>query len=196
MKTILAFVYAFLSLSAFGQSAYADSLLEFRKQYIENHEVVRGGDKKFLHFFSPSEQYKVLATVEKTPNSPWFKMETSGLLRPLYRVFGKAHFILNGDSVHLDILQSQSLLLNEQYKNYLFIPFTDLTNGNASYDGGRYLDFTFDDIKNRKLLIDFNKCYNPYCAYVSDKYNCPIPPKENYIPLKIEAGEKAFSKPH
>jgi uncharacterized protein (DUF1684 family) len=51
-----------------------------------------------------------------------------------------------------------------------------------------------DDIKNNKLVIDFNKAYNPYCAYVKNQYNCPIPPKENSLPVAIEAGEKDYGK--
>jgi uncharacterized protein (DUF1684 family) len=45
------------------------------------------------------------------------------------------------------------------------------------------------------LLIDFNLCYNPYCAYTTG-YNCPIPPKENFIDLEIRAGEKLLWEEH
>ena len=52
------------------------------------------------------------------------------------------------------------------------------------------------DIVQNKATIDFNKAYNPYCAYVSGKYNCPVPPKENELPVAIPAGEKLFEKVH
>ncbi len=81
------------------------------------------------------------------------------------------------------------------YKNYLFLPFTDLTSGNRSYGGGRYLDFLMEDIKSNTLIIDFNKAYNPYCAYTTG-YNCPIPPRENDLPVAIPAGEMEYSKAH
>jgi uncharacterized protein (DUF1684 family) len=71
--------------------------------------------------------------------------------------------------------------------------FTDGTSGNESYDVGRYLDFRMSDIKNNKIVIDFNKAYNPYCAYEKG-YNCPIPPKENNVSMPIRAGEKKFNK--
>ena len=57
------------------------------------------------------------------------------------------------------------------------------------------MDFMLDDIKNNTLLMDFNKAYNPYCAYATG-YNCPIPPRENDLPVAIKAGEMAFGKAH
>jgi uncharacterized protein (DUF1684 family) len=81
------------------------------------------------------------------------------------------------------------------YKNYLFLLFTDATSGADSYGGGRYIDLSMQDIIDNSVLIDFNKAYNPYCAYASG-YNCPIPPRENHIPFPIKAGEKDFGKSH
>jgi len=70
-------------------------------------------------------------------------------------------------------------------------PFTDETNDEETYGGGRYLDLNRNDISKNRLLLDFNKAYNPWCAF-SDGYNCPIPPKSNDLPVKIKAGEKKF----
>ena len=80
-----------------------------------------------------------------------------------------------------------------EYKNYLFIPFTDLTTGDESYGSGRYMDFTTDSIQSNKLTLDFNKAYNPYCAYAIG-FHCPLPPKENFLKVAIIAGEKVFGK--
>jgi uncharacterized protein len=102
--------------------------------------------------------------------------------------------VLNGKPLQLNLYQSQSLMGNEEYKDYLFLPFTDETSGHGSYDGGRYIDITLGEIHDGKVVIDFNKAYNPYCAYVSGKYNCPIPPKENNLKVKIASGEKGFLK--
>jgi uncharacterized protein len=72
----------------------------------------------------------------------------------------------------------------------------DKSNGEETYEGGRYLDLRFADLKNDgTLFIDFNKAYNPYCAF-SGGYSCPIPPLENRIQVAIPAGEKKFRKPH
>jgi hypothetical protein len=92
----------------------------------------------------------------------------------------------------LSVYQAEISLLEAfpEYKDLLFIPFKDLTNGRESYGGGRYID-----IKNpagKSAIIDFNLAYNPSCAYGSDKYSCPIPPKENFLQVKIKAGEKTY----
>jgi uncharacterized protein (DUF1684 family) len=82
-----------------------------------------------------------------------------------------------------------------ELESSLFIPFTDRSNGNITYAGGRYLDISAQDIKEDKIRIDFNLCYNPYCAYRAG-YNCPVPPAENRLKIEIPVGEQAFSKPH
>jgi uncharacterized protein (DUF1684 family) len=111
-------------------------------------------------------------------------------------VYGIIHFTINDTSVALNIYQSQDLMVTQQYRDHLFIPFTDATSGEETYESGRYIDLEINDIKNDKLLIDFNKAYNPYCAYVSGKFNCPVPPPENRLVVAIRAGEKAFKKAH
>jgi uncharacterized protein (DUF1684 family) len=81
----------------------------------------------------------------------------------------------------------------EKLREYLFVPFGDATSGFESYGGGRYIEFYISDIKNNKVIIDFNKAYNPYCAYTTG-YNCPIPPAENLLTVAIPAGEKNYGK--
>ena len=133
---------------------------------------------------------------ERTLNSPWFRMESSGPIKRNYRTYGIIHFTINDSAVTLNIYQSQDLMTSPQYKDHLFIPFTDATSGEETYESGRYIDLEINDIKTDKVLIDFNRAYNPYCAFVSGKYNCPIPPTENRLTVAIRAGEKAFKKVH
>ena len=85
--------------------------------------------------------------------------------------------------------QSFPVSQDPEYIDYLFLPFTDLTSGDGSYGGGRFLDTTIP--KGDTIVLDFNKAYNPYCAYNS-AYSCPIPPKENDLLVRVEAGVKAF----
>ena len=73
----------------------------------------------------------------------------------------------------------------------LFIPFTDLTNGHETYGGGRYLDAPIPRLNETELELDFNRAYNPYCAY-NNEYSCPVPPVENRLQVAIPAGEKSF----
>jgi len=76
-------------------------------------------------------------------------------------------------------------------EEYYSIWFTDMTTGKTTYGVGRYLDFELNDDPEFIYTIDFNKAYNPYCAY-SHLFTCPIPREEDYIDLEIEAGEKNF----
>lgn len=74
---------------------------------------------------------------------------------------------------------------------YYSIWFTDKTTGKETYGVGRYLDFEFNPDPDFVYTIDFNKAYNPYCAYTK-MYTCPIPREEDYIDMSIKAGEKNF----
>jgi uncharacterized protein (DUF1684 family) len=179
-----------------AQGTYEDSLKQYQADYVQKHEVVQGVDKKHLSFFTIDEAYRVVARFERKDNSPWFLMQSSGTVKKMYRVYGTVTFTLQGNQYKLNVYQSQSLMQTEQYRNHLFIPFTDATSGKESYVVGRYYDFSIDDIVNSNVLIDFNKVYNPYCAYVSGVYNCPIPPKENDLAIAIKAGEKDYGKAH
>jgi uncharacterized protein (DUF1684 family) len=89
----------------------------------------------------------------------------------------------------LAIYQNVDLVNTAGYEDYLFIPFKDLTNGEDTYGGGRYLDLKIPE--GETILIDFNRAYNPYCAY-NHNYSCPIPPFENHLKVKIEAGVKKY----
>jgi len=175
---------------------YKDSIESYFNKYVKEHEVVTGKDKELMSFFPVNEKYRINCKFERTVNSPWFRMESSGQIKRNYRVYGIIHFTINDTSVALNIYQSQDLMVTQQYRDHLFIPFTDATSGEETYESGRYIDLEINDIKNDKLLIDFNKAYNPYCAYVSGKFNCPVPPAENRLVVAIRAGEKAFKKAH
>jgi hypothetical protein len=142
-----------------------------------------------------NKKYRVTAVFEKMDDPKGFIMKTSGVKTKQYFKYGKLTFTLDNKTFHLTIYQSQDLMNDDKYRNYLFVPFTDLTTGNKSYGGGKYLDFEMKDIINNTLLIDFNKAYNPYCAYARG-YNCPIPPRENDLPVAIKAGEMDFGKSH
>ncbi len=180
---------------AHAQTTYKDSMQQYINDYISGHEVVKDDDKKQLQFFTIDETYKVNATFEHVKNAPWFALPTSSGKTKMYRQYGKLSFELDGKPQTLYVYQSQALLQNPQYADHLFLPFTDATTGKESYETGRYIDLKIDDIKNNKVAIDFNKAYNPYCAYVSG-YSCPIPPKENRLKIAIKAGEKKYLKAH
>lgn len=183
-----------LSVISSAQKNYKDSLQDFIKNYIDKHEVVTGDDRKNLQFFPINETYKVIARFEKVRNGSWFTMETSNAKKQTYRVYGTIHFTIHDTTLKLNIYQSQRLMAVPEFKEHLFLPFIDLTSGEETYVTGRYIDLNLNDILDNKVVIDFNKAYNPYCAYVSGTYSCPIPPKENSLNVAILAGEKNYLK--
>lgn len=193
-KTFLFAFSSFITVFSLAQSSYKDSIKAFIKNYVNTHEVVKGDDRKQLHFFDVNEKYRVIAKFEKTKTDQWFEMPTSGKMKKVFRVYGILSFTINDTLVKLNLYQSQGLMNNDKYKNYLFLPFTDATTGNETYESGRYIDLQTSDIKNDEVTIDFNKAYNPYCAYVSGVYNCPIPPAANHLQVAIFAGEKVYGK--
>ena len=188
---ILVFILCFQNISA---QTYKDSLLSYQRNYINSHEVVANDDKKFIHFYPVDEGYRVTASFEKTSDTKGFDMNTASGTKQHYFRYGFLTFKLHNSLVHLYVYQSALLMKQVKFKNYLFVPFGDATSGFESYGGGRYLDFTISDIKHNSLVVDFNKAYNPYCAYTTG-YDCPIPPKENLLTVSIAAGEKNYGKP-
>jgi hypothetical protein len=144
-----------------------------------------------LDFFPIDTNYRVVATLKFYENSKTFKMKTTTDRLPEYKIYASATFTINGTEHVLHIYQNQKLLLNTDYEDYLFLPFTDNTNGVSSYGGGRYIDLNIP--KGDTMIIDFNQAYNPYCAY-NHKYSCPIPPSANDLNIEIPVGVKKYSK--
>jgi uncharacterized protein len=196
MKTLITCICLCMAFLAGAQHPYRDSIQRYIDNYVKEHEVVQGEDKQFFRFFPPDETYKVNANVKRTPDTKWFTMETSGKIKKTFRQYAILEFSIHDTLVHLPVYQSQGLMTAEEYKNHLFLPFTDLTSGESTYAAGRYIDLSTTDIKQDMVTIDFNKAYNPYCAYVSGKYNCPVPPKNNQLEIAIHAGEQNYAKPH
>jgi uncharacterized protein len=151
--------------------------------------------KKFtaLNFYAPDPAYCVKAKFTKTRKKEEIKMNTSSKKIKNYYVYAVVDFTLAGKAYRLNVYQSLDLMKKKEYKDYLFIPFTDQTNGNETYGGGRYIDLRIP--KSNTITLDFNLCYNPYCAYTTG-YNCPIPPQENYLDTEIKAGEKKLWDDH
>ena len=177
------------------QDAYVESIKAYREKYVTEHEVVMGEDKNYFRFFPVNKEYNVACNFIKLDDSTGFAMNTSANILKHYLKYGKLNFTISGAAYQLYVYQSTDLMKTEKYKDYLFVPFTDATTGDESYGGGRYLEFYKQDIQNNTLQLDFNKTYNPYCVYATG-YRCPIPPKENRLPVAIKAGEMNFAKSH
>ncbi len=142
-----------------------------------------------LQYFDVDENYSVKAKFKAIKNAEIVQLKTSGTRTPSYRPYGVLHFKLNGKKCKLTLYQMADPARPE-LNNHLMLAFSDKTNGFTTYGGGRYLDFTTEDVGDH-MIIDFNYCYNPYCAYV-DRFSCVIPPAENSLPIPINAGVKKF----
>ncbi|NJC28492.1 DUF1684 domain-containing protein [Neolewinella antarctica] len=145
----------------------------------------RGGHQ----FFPVAEKYRVLADLEVFENPATISLPTSAGTETAYRVYGKASFIIDGKPISLSVYQAAAPLADPEYANHLFLPFRDATSGEETYGGGKYVDLRIPANGANKILIDFNKSYQPYCAY-TDGYFCPVPPEENTVRVRIEAGVK------
>ena len=148
-------------------------------------------DFESLDFYPPDTNFRIVAEVLRTPEAIPFMMPTTTNRKSREVVFGIASFELKGQKFELEIYQNQELMLEEGYEDYLFLPFLDLTNGGDTYEGGRYIDLSIPE--GNTIVIDFNKAYNPYCAY-NKKYSCPIVPQVNQLSAAVLAGVKAFKK--
>lgn len=144
-----------------------------------------------LEFYEPDTSFRVMARLDRTPDALPFQMPTSTDEVAAERIYGVLSFKLNGKPYQLEVYQSPELVMEKGYEDYLFLPFSDLTNGNGTYEGGRYIDMRIP--KGDSILLDFNKAYNPYCAY-NPKYSCPLVPKVNHLDVEIRAGVRAFEK--
>jgi uncharacterized protein (DUF1684 family) len=147
---------------------------------------------KGLNYFPEDKKYVVAAKFEKSSDEKYFSMPASNGTSSRYIKTGVLRFRLDGADYVLNVYQSEAILKRENspYKNLLFVPFKDLTNGKETYGGGRYLDINKPD--SDEVTLNFNLAYSPNCAYGSDRYACPIPPRENFLQAEIKAGEKIF----
>ena len=158
--------------------------------YLNKEETPLRGDnfKNFKQhpFFPIDLKYSVEAQLIKAENPQPFEIPTSSGKTQQYREYGKAHFTIDGKPYVLTVYQNLRLIAMEKYRNHLFLPFRDATNGKETYGGGKYLDLEIPE--NNTIVIDFNQSYQPYCAYNAYDYNCPIVPQENTLPTEIRAG--------
>ena len=143
-------------------------------------------------FFPIDEAYKVNARFEATPDARPFPMSTSTGGKQIYRRLGILHFELNGKPQTLETYLQVRRFMPQGQKEIIFLPVVDLTNGNETYGAGRYLHFEGVP-QGTTWTIDFNKLYNPYCAY-NDKYECPLVPAANHLDLKVKAGVKDYRR--
>jgi uncharacterized protein len=176
--------------SAPDESVYLQELADHRaaidKAFREQEDPIPATMKSKLLpllYFDVDSSYAVPASLKLADERPVFEMPTStGKRRRMQRV-GVLEFILQGQPMTLGAFVEEG----QEIVN-LFVPFADLTTGSETYPAGRYLELS--PTSTGFYTIDFNKAYNPYCAY-NQTYDCPFPPPSNRLKVAIRAGEKA-----
>ena len=146
---------------------------------------------KYLRYYKAKKKFNVKATFTKAENQESFEMPTYSGITKSFVKYGTLTFKIGSEEMTLALYRNLDLMRIPQYKDYLFLPYKDKTSSKATYGGGRYIDIKITDIENGQVMLDFNKSYNPWCAY-GDGFNCPVPPKENVLDIAIKAGEKQF----
>jgi len=140
-----------------------------------------------LAYYDIDSNFRFQVTLNRFPSPQPLRLGTNtGEMRSALR-YGYFEF-----SVEEKLCRLQVYRLEEDSERgiaRLFIPFRDATSGTETYGSGRYLDFK----ENTSGIydLDFNRAYNPYCAY-ENSYSCPVPPAENTLSVSIRAGEKVF----
>lgn len=143
--------------------------------------------KKFkgLNYFPVNPAYRVKAKLIKNQKLEEVKILTYQNILKTFVRYGFLEFEINGVKCRLSAFKSPDKMESKE----LFVPFKDMTSGKETYIAGRFLDVE----EGEDCIIDFNLAYNPLCSY-NPHWNCPIPPKENELKVRIEAGEKIYSK--
>ncbi len=178
-------------------SNYHDELTTYREQYKNGflqdpRSPLTKEDLPFLSFYEADLNLKLNCNCTKATDAKPFEMPTYSGVTRTYILHSIATCPYQGQRLTLELYKNIHLPINPLYKNNLFLPFKDETSGDSTYGGGRYINLMVTDIVDDKIIIDFNKAYNPWCAF-SDGFNCPIPPKANHLPVSIKAGEKMFT---
>jgi uncharacterized protein len=142
---------------------------------------------KGLNYFPVDEKYRVKAKLEPIEKKKVVVLGTSDGFEQRYLEYGYAKFTLDGVDCRLLILE---VMEAGPYRGQLFLAFADETSGDETYGAGRYLDLK--KVPGASAIdLDFNRAYNPYCAY-NDSFSCPLPPRENILNVPVLAGEKNY----
>jgi uncharacterized protein len=201
MRFVLFLFAGLLSTAGIAQTPFAEQLARHREKYTNDLLTSAGGpveseaDLSYVQFFAPDSTCRVTAKVTRMVDAQPFEMPTyNGKTRP-HVAYALLSFRLHGKPQTLTIYRNLNAIRLPEFRDYLFLPFKDATSGKETYGGGRYLDLRLGDIQDGHVTLDFNKAYNPYCAF-REGYPCPIPPKNNVLRVPVRAGEKTYGKEH
>lgn len=153
----------------------------FTNEEINNHSGFK--------YFDINEVYNIKSKFTIDTSHASFEMPTTTDRKPIYRIYGYLDFEIKDTLLNLTAYQNMGFKDHPEHGKYLFVPFTDFTNGKYTYGGGRFLDIIIPS--EDSVYLDFNEAYNPYCAY-SKRWSCPLVPFDNHLNNNIKAGEKKY----
>jgi uncharacterized protein (DUF1684 family) len=134
-----------------------------------------------LDYFPPKEQYRLEATYHAFPEPLTIEVGTAVGENTKMKSPGYVTFKIDGKLYRLDAFVGEPRIL--------FFIFGDETNGKETYDASRFMEANF--LENGKVDLNFNRAYNPPCAY-TPYATCPLPPPQNQLGIRILAGEKKY----
>jgi uncharacterized protein (DUF1684 family) len=197
---ILLFLITALHTTSISAQNYAENLMMERSRAKialteGNRAPLKSDELIYIRHFQPDSTWLIQGLVEFIGDTTSIPFQTSSGKIKYFEKRALIRFQRGNEEFRLTAYRNVKDRGNSESEASLFIPFTDRSNGDSTYEGGRYINASANDIKEGKLLVDFNRCYNPYCAY-SSGFNCPVPPAENRLSIAIPVGEQSFAKPH
>ena len=194
LVVIVALVVVFYSMNDSESPAYAE---EIKKEREEKDRFMRSSKQSpfakapaeftGLKYFTPDSKYRIIANLNPINSKKVVVLPTNDGKEQRYLEYANAEFRLDGVDCKLVILE---VMETGAFRGKLFLAFGDETSAKETYGAGRYLDLNKLPGSNT-ITLDFNKAYNPYCAY-NDTYSCPFPPTENLLKVAIKAGERSY----
>lgn len=202
MRVLFCFV-AILACLPLSARSYKDSVVQwqhhYKKEFLDDpRSPIKAEDTAFLRFFPVNKRWCITASVTITPNALPFDMATHSGKTKKFRQWAELRFrnpLSSGPKYHtLHAFERVDPPAGDTVSRItLFVPFYDETNSESTYGGGRYMDIPKAAVQHGRVVLDFNKAYNPYCAF-AEGFSCPIPPSESKLSLAVKAGEMVWAK--
>jgi len=204
LQFVIAGLLIFVVVQSCGEQSDSESIVsQIRQDRLEKDSYFRAdssspllpeqrNDFSGLKYYPVDLNYRIETQIVEYSHKDTVVMMTTKQRKQPYLRWGWFDFTIHGNTDTLSVYKP--INMSDNYPPYFFIPFYDKTNNQTTYGGGRYLDTKIHD--SNMYVIDFNRAYNPYCAYDHERWSCPIPPMENRVNFAIEAGEKMLQMDH